>query len=43
MRTARIKKNVENKNQDAKGKKCVEEEIKIFKCSRKSHFETVNE
>ena len=38
-----IKINAENRNKEAKGKISEEEEIKIPKCSRKSHVETVNE
>ena len=35
--------NVENTNEEVKGKSSEEEEIKITKCSRNSHFETVDE
>ena len=35
--------NVDNTNEEVKGKHIEEEEIKIPKCSRKSHVETVND
>ena len=35
--------NVENTNEEVKGKSSEEEEIKIPKCNRKIHVETVNE
>ena len=38
-----IKSNVQNKNEEVKGKNSEEEEIKIPKCNRKSDVETVNE
>ena len=43
MREGGKKINVENTNKEVKGKSSEEEEIKIHKCSRKSHVETVNE
>ena len=43
MRKGRRKNNVDNKNKEVKGKVSEEEEIKIPKCIRKSHVETVND
>ena len=43
MRKVRGKSNVENTNEEMKGKISEEEEIKIPKFSRKIHVETVNE
>ena len=43
MRKGRRKRNVENKNEEGKGKNSEEEKFKRTKCSRKSHVETVNE
>ena len=43
MHKGRIKGNDENKNEGVKGKSIKEGEIKIPKCSRESHVETVNE
>ena len=43
MRKGRIKSNDDNKNEEAKGESSEQEEIKVPKCSRKSHVETVNE
>ena len=37
------KSNVENKNEEVKGKISEKEEIKRPKCNRKSHVETVRE
>ena len=42
MRKGRRKINVVNTNEEVKGKISEEEEIKIPKCSRKSHVETIN-
>ena len=36
------KSNFDNKTEEVKGKSSEEEEIKILKCSRKSHVKTVN-
>ena len=43
MRKCRRKINVGNKNEEVKVKRSEEEEIKIPKCNRKSHVETLNE
>ena len=43
MRKGRRKSNVDNTNEEVKGKISEEEEIKIPKCSRKIHVETVDE
>ena len=43
MHKSRRKSNVENTNEEVKGKKSEEEEIKIPKCNRKSHVEALNE
>ena len=43
MRKDRIKINVENTNEEVKGKSSEEEDIKRPKCNRKIHVETVNE
>ena len=40
MRKGRRKINVDNTNEEVKGKSSEEEEIKIPKCNRKSHVET---
>ena len=43
MRKGRRNINVVNTNEEVKGNISEEEEIKIPKCSRKSHVENVNE
>ena len=43
MRKVRRKSNVDNTNEETQGKSSEEEEVKIPKCNRKSHVETVNE
>ena len=43
MLKGKIKRNVDNTNEEARVKSSEEEEIKIPKCSRKSHAETVDE
>ena len=43
MRKGRRKSNVDNTNEEMKGRSSEEEEIKISKCNRKSYVETINE
>ena len=43
MCKGRQKSNVDNTNEEVKGKICEEEEIKMPKCIRKSHVGTLNE